>query len=69
MKKEWQLNQFELMALTRGIHVFHSHRFLVKKDEALQFVRISLTSPKDVDELEEGLHILKSLEAGDGKIH
>lgn len=59
LHKEWQLNQFEHMALSRGIHVYHSHRFLVKKDESPQFIRISLTSPKDSDELEKGLCILK----------
>ncbi len=59
LNKQWQLNQFEHTALTRGIHVYHSHRFLVKKDESPQFVRISLTSPKDSDELEKGLCILK----------
>lgn len=61
LHKPWQLNQFEHVALTRGIHVYHSHRFLVKKDESPQFIRISLTSPKDSDELEKGLHILKGL--------
>ncbi|MCM3768625.1 PLP-dependent aminotransferase family protein [Neobacillus niacini] len=60
LNKAWQLNQFEQIALTRGIHVFHSHRFLVKKDEAPQFVRISLTSPNDIEELEEGLCRLKN---------
>ncbi|MBU8915885.1 PLP-dependent aminotransferase family protein [Bacillus sp. FJAT-29953] len=59
LHKEWQLNQFEHFALTRGIHVYHSHRFLVKKEESPQFIRISLTSPKDSDELEKGLCILK----------
>jgi DNA-binding transcriptional MocR family regulator len=59
LHKEWQLNQFEHVALTRGIHVYHSHRFLVKKDESPQFIRISLTSPTDSDELEKGLFILK----------
>ncbi|WP_423335444.1 PLP-dependent aminotransferase family protein [Neobacillus sp. 19] len=59
LHKEWQLNQFEHIALTRGILVYHSHRFLVKKAESPQFVRISLTSPKDSDELEKGLSILK----------
>ncbi|MDR4945691.1 aminotransferase-like domain-containing protein [Neobacillus cucumis] len=59
LHKEWQLNQFEHMALNQGIHVYHSHRFLVKKDESPQFIRISLTSPKDSDELEKGLCILK----------
>ena len=59
LHKEWQLNQFEHFALTRGIHVYHSHRFLVKKDESPQFIRISITSSKDSDELEKGLCILK----------
>lgn len=59
LHKEWQLNQFEHMALTRGVHVYHSHRFLVKKDESPQFIRISLASPKDSDELEKGLCIIK----------
>lgn len=59
LHKEWQLNQFEHIALSQGIHIYHSHRFLVKKDESSQFIRISLTSPKDSDELEKGLCILK----------
>jgi DNA-binding transcriptional MocR family regulator len=59
LHKQWQLNQFEYDALNRGIHVYHSHRFLVKKDESPQYIRISLTSPKDAGELEKGLRILK----------
>jgi DNA-binding transcriptional MocR family regulator len=59
LHKEWQLNQFEQIALNQGIHVYHSHRFLVKKAESPQFIRISLTSPKDSVELEKGLCILK----------
>ncbi|MEH7118131.1 PLP-dependent aminotransferase family protein [Neobacillus vireti] len=59
LNKEWQLNQFEHIALNQGIHVYHSHRFLVKKDESPQFIRISLTSPKDSVELEKGLCLLK----------
>ncbi|MED4202909.1 PLP-dependent aminotransferase family protein [Neobacillus mesonae] len=61
LRKEWGLKSFEEHALTQGIHVYHSHRFLVKKDESLQFIRISLTSPKDANELDKGLRILKKL--------
>ncbi|AJS58642.1 aminotransferase-like domain-containing protein [Paenibacillus sp. IHBB 10380] len=57
----YQLKQFEQNALAHGIHVYHSDRFLAKKDESAQFIRISLTSAKDVDELDRGLCLLKRL--------
>lgn len=60
LRQRYQLKQFEQNALAHGIHVYHSHRFLVKKDESDQFIRISLTSAKDADELEKGLCILKN---------
>ena len=60
LRKKYQLKQFEQNALAHGIHVYHSHRFLVKKDESDQFIRISLTSAKDSNELEKGLCALKN---------
>ncbi|OKP76225.1 GntR family transcriptional regulator [Paenibacillus sp. P3E] len=53
--------QFEESALAHGIRVYHSDRFSTKKDESSQFVRISLTSPNDITELNEGLRLLKRL--------
>lgn len=60
LRQKYQLKQFEQNALEHGIHVYHSHRFLVKNDKSDQFIRISLTSAKDSDELEKGLCILKN---------
>lgn len=51
--------QFEKDAATSGVRIYHSNRFLVGKDENTQFIRISLVSATDSDELEKGLYLLK----------
>lgn len=52
---------FENTALEKGIHVYHSDRFSVKKEEGQAFIRISLTSVKNTEDLEKGLKIIKGL--------
>ncbi|MFW5438046.1 PLP-dependent aminotransferase family protein [Paenibacillus apiarius] len=58
---QYQLQEFEQSALAEGIHIYHSHRFLTRKDAEEQFIRISLTSVKDTEELHQGLRLLKKL--------
>lgn len=52
---------FEKSAMEKGIHIYHSDRFSVKKEEGQAFIRISLTSVKKTEELESGLKLLKEL--------
>ncbi|WP_445486924.1 aminotransferase-like domain-containing protein [Niallia sp. 03133] len=67
LSKNYQLKQFEENAIAKGIHIYHSDRFLVKKDKSSQFIRISLTSAKDFAELDKGLYILKNFLLSCGK--
>jgi len=52
--------QFENDAVTSGIRVYHSNRFLSGKEEATQFIRISLSSATTSEELAKGLYLLKN---------
>ncbi|AJD26608.1 PLP-dependent aminotransferase family protein [Clostridium botulinum] len=56
--QKYQGKQFEQDALKHGIRVYHSYRFLTGKDESAQFIRISLTSVTDSEELDKGLRML-----------
>ncbi|MCY8859109.1 PLP-dependent aminotransferase family protein [Bacillus atrophaeus] len=59
LDKKYQMEEFEQDALAQGIRIYHSDRFLAKKDETNQFIRISLTSAKTYEELDKGLRTLK----------
>ena len=52
--------EFENDALTAGIRIYHSNRFLSGKEEATQFVRISLSTAATSEELTQGLSLLKN---------
>ncbi|KAB2334445.1 PLP-dependent aminotransferase family protein [Cytobacillus depressus] len=52
--------QFEQEVFAQGIRVYHSYRFFVRQEEPTQFIRISLTSALNSEELNRGLSILKS---------
>lgn len=52
--------QFENDAVAHGIRVYHSNRFLAGKEEATQFIRISLSSATTSEELAKGLYLLKN---------
>lgn len=43
----------------KGVHVFHSCRFILRPDYNHQFLRISLSSTQNLEELEQGLQIIK----------
>ncbi|MDQ0205718.1 aminotransferase-like domain-containing protein [Alkalicoccobacillus murimartini] len=51
----------EARALEQGIQIYHSDRFLTKKHSEAQFIRLSISSPKDTNELETGLLTLKNM--------
>lgn len=61
LEQKFNANQFEKNALSKGIHIYHSDRFLVGNNHEKQFLRVSLSSPKDTSELEKGLYILKNM--------
>ena len=60
LQQSYLAKQFEQDAINLGIHIYHSSRFLVGKNEDAQFIRISLSSATDSTELENGLSLLKS---------
>lgn len=61
LEQKFNANQFEKNALSKGIHIYHSDRFLVGNNHEKQFLRVSLSSPNDTSELEKGLYILKNM--------
>lgn len=58
LRQKYHGRQFEQNALKSGIRVYHSYRFLTGKEETAQFIRISLTSVAEFQELDKGLQIL-----------
>ena len=61
IEKKHDSFQFERCAMEKGVHVYHSDRFTVRKEDGQQYIRISLSSVKTIEELETGLIILKEL--------
>ncbi|GKU85154.1 PLP-dependent aminotransferase family protein [Niallia sp. NCCP-28] len=59
IEKKYDSFYFEKNAIEKGVHVYHSDRFSVKKEDSQAYIRISLTSVKNTEELEMGLKILK----------
>jgi DNA-binding transcriptional MocR family regulator len=52
---------FEKLAEASGVHVFSSDRFAVGNTMGKSYVRLALSSPSDIPELEKGLGIIQSL--------
>ncbi|WP_069998079.1 aminotransferase-like domain-containing protein [Cellulosilyticum sp. I15G10I2] len=61
LNQKFNANEFEKNALIQGIKLYHSNRFLVGHSEEKQFLRVSLSSMDDANELEEGLALLKNI--------
>lgn len=53
--------QFERMALEKGVFVHGSERFAVGKNTPIAAARISICTPQTVEKLEQGLLILKDI--------
>jgi DNA-binding transcriptional MocR family regulator len=51
----------EQYILSQGIRVCHSYRFAVDKSTKQAFLRISLSSTRDLTQLEKGLRLLKDI--------
>lgn len=58
---EWEGKSFEICAKNLGVQVYCAERFSVGNSIVPKAVRICVTAPKDVEELEKGLNIIKSL--------
>jgi len=54
-------HQFENLALQKGVFIFGSERFAVGKDAPVGAARLAICAPKSLEELEQGLMILKEL--------
>lgn len=54
-------SRFEQMALENGVYVYGSERFAVGKEPPENAARLSICVPDTLDELAEGLEILRSL--------
>jgi len=61
LNQRFDADQFEKKALSQGIRIYHSNRFLVGNYEEKQFLRVSLSSAVNSSELEKGLSILKDI--------
>lgn len=57
----WTGKQFEMMAKEKGVQVFCCERFIVGSAMVEPAVRLAISTPKSMDELELGLQILKKL--------
>lgn len=57
----WQGRDFEICAREAGVQVFCAEKFAVGSCRFPSAIRISLSGPDTVEELEKGLDILKSL--------
>ncbi|MNR24521.1 hypothetical protein D3C85_1416020 [compost metagenome] len=53
--------EFEKLAAQRGVQVYAADRFVVGNSSPERAVRIAVCAPRTLDELEEGLGLLKSL--------
>ncbi|MCC0642698.1 MULTISPECIES: PLP-dependent aminotransferase family protein [unclassified Clostridioides] len=58
---EWDGKSFEIYAKNLGVQVYCAERFSVGNSIVPKAVRICVTAPKDVEELEKGLNTIKSL--------
>ncbi|GMK87747.1 hypothetical protein JSCD8_26600 [Clostridioides difficile] len=52
---------FEISAKNLGVQVYCAERFSVGNSTVPKAIRICITAPKDVEELEKGLNIIISL--------
>jgi len=57
----WTGKTFEACAKNAGVQVYCAERFAVGNSPVPSAVRIAITAPKDLEELENGLYILKSI--------
>lgn len=57
-----QGRQWEEYALSNGIRVCHSYRFLVDKKSDQSFLRLSVSSTRSMEALEHGLLVLREIE-------
>lgn len=53
--------RFEAMALEKGLKVYAAERFAVGKAKPVEAVRLAIGAPKTLEQLEQGLRILKEL--------
>lgn len=56
--------QFEQVALQAGVRVYGSHRFAVGAAKPRSAVRLSISTPRTIGELNDGLHILRTILRG-----
>lgn len=56
--------ELEIQALQKGVHILGSHRFAMNSKQSSAYFRVSITSPKNHNDLNNGLFILKNLLAG-----
>jgi DNA-binding transcriptional MocR family regulator len=58
---KWTGKQFEMMAKEKGVQVFCCERFIVGSALVEPAVRLAISTPKNMDDLELGLQILRKL--------
>lgn len=53
--------RFEAMALKEKVKIYSAKRFTVGKEKPINAVRLSIAAPKNLEQLEQGLKVLKKL--------
>ncbi|MGO0881740.1 PLP-dependent aminotransferase family protein [Clostridioides difficile] len=66
---EWDGKSFEIYSKNLGVQVYCAERFSVGNSVVPKAVRICVTAPKDVEELEKGLNIIKLLLKNQSDFH
>ena len=61
LPKEWTGKDFERAASQSGVQVYCGERFAVGSSMVPAVIRLSITSPKTIQELEKALYILRNL--------
>lgn len=61
LPEKWHGREFELLLREAGVQVFCAEKFVVGNSQSPSAVRISLSGPDTIEELEKGLYAVKSL--------
>lgn len=61
LPKKWSGSSFERVAKENGVQVFGNERFTVGKALVSPAVRLSISTPKNMDQLEKGISIISNI--------
>ena len=61
LPENWSGRSFELCAKNAGVQVYCGERFAIGTGNVTPCVRISITTPRSIEELKHGLYLLKEI--------